>query len=423
MARVVLTSWGSFGDLNPHLGLATALRARGHTPILALPKFYQPICEAQGFRCVPTEPDADPELDAEMVRRVIDPRRGAEVIFREVLMPALASSYATLSALAADADLLISHPGQPAAPIVAAKTGVRWVSTVLAPLSFLSAHEPVIPPVATWLRHLGYPLLARYADWLAGGARQVSDRWVQPVYALRESLGLPRGAHPIFEGSHAPAGVLALFSRVLAAPQRDWPPHVTITGQVRHDLAHGAALPPALAAFLDAGAPPVVFTLGSSVVQVAGRFYEESLEAVSRLGVRAVLLVGRKRVAELAAQAPSSVLVVDEAPHSRLFPRAAAIVHPCGIGTVGTGLSAGCPTLAVPYANDQPDNAWRLERLGVARTLYPTRYRGARVARELGQLLSTSSYATRAREVATVVNTERGAAAACDVIEAVLGAR
>jgi rhamnosyltransferase subunit B len=411
MARIVLTSWGSYGDLNPMLGLALALRARGHVPTLALPATYRGVCEELGVHYVATAPDADPELDRSLVRRVMDPRRGAEVIFREVLMPALLSSFTTLTTLAGDADLLISHPGQPAAPVVAAHTGVRWLSTVLAPLSFLSRHEPVIPPIAPWLRHLGYPTLARFADWLAGGARNVSDSWVKPVYTLRETLGLPRGAHPIFEGSHAPRGVLALFPRVLGTPQPDWPLNVTVTGQVRYDLAHGASLSPALSAFLDAGAPPIVFTLGSSAVEVAGDFYEVSIDAASRAGRRAVLLAGR---------ASTSTFICDAAPHSLLFPRAAAVVQQCGIGTVGTALAAGRPILAVPFANDQPDNAWRLERLGVAQTVYPSRYRPARAASALRALLESNRYATRAAEVAEVVRVERGAEAAADVIERVL---
>jgi UDP:flavonoid glycosyltransferase YjiC (YdhE family) len=409
------------------LGLAAALRARGHAPVLALPPYYRAVCEGMGFAFVALEPDADPEKDAAMVRRVMDPRRGAEVIFREVLMPVLAQQYATLRELASSADLLISHPGVPAAPIAVAKTGVRWMSTVLAPLSFLSAHEPVIPPVAPWLRHLGYHRLARFADWMAGGARLVADKWVTPVYELRASLGLPRGAHPVFEGSHAPAGVLAMFSRVLAAPQPDWPPQVTITGQVRYDAAHGTALTPVLEAFLAAGAPPLVFTLGSSAVEIAGTFYDESLGAARRLGRRAVLLAGRRRTASIAARAAnegaSDVMVMESAPHSLLFPRAAAVVHQCGIGTVGTALHAGVPMLAVPFANDQPDNAWRLERLGVARTLYPTRYTARRAARELDALLDTRAYADAAARVAETVRDEDGARMACDVIERVLEER
>jgi UDP:flavonoid glycosyltransferase YjiC (YdhE family) len=76
--------------------------------------------------------------------------------------------------------------------------------------------------------------------------------------------------------------------------------------------------------------------------------------------------------------------------------------------------------LAVPHANDQPDNAWRLTRLGLARTVYPGAYKAARVARELEQLLADPRYAARAGEVAAQVAQDPGLPLACDVIEAAL---
>ena len=103
---------------------------------------------------------------------------------------------------------------------------------------------------------------------------------------LRAELGLPRGGHPLVEGQFSPHGTLALFSRVLAEPQRDWPPNVTVTGCVFYNGPE-TALDPKLEEFLAAGDPPVVFTLGTSAVGAAGRFYHESAAAAERLGVRA----------------------------------------------------------------------------------------------------------------------------------------
>src|SRR5690606_15570144 len=113
------------------------------------------------------------------------------------------------------------------------------------------------------------------------------------VYALRRELGLPRGEHPVFEGQHSPTLVLALFSRLLAEPQPDWPPNTRITGAIPYNGPEPPApLPPAVQRLIDSGRQPVVFTLGSSAVGAAGGFYRESLEAVRRLELPAVLLAG-----------------------------------------------------------------------------------------------------------------------------------
>lgn len=420
MARIVITTWGSFGDVNPYLALGIGLRERGHDVVLCMPPFYEPTIRAAGLGFAPGAPDADPALDRELVRKCMHPRNGAEAIFREVLIPALDDAHAKLTAAVSGADLVVTHPAALAAPIVMEQQRLKWVSTILSPLNFMSAHDPILPPMAPWLRHIPWPVHVRFADWLAGGGRQVAARWMAPVQAFRAKMGLPPSDNPMFEGQHSPYAVLALYSRVFGGPYPDYPRNVTITGQLRYDHSHGATLPDTLRQFLDAGEAPLVFTLGTSAVEVAGRFWEESIATVQRLGARGVLLAGRDAAPRLAAQAPSNVLVMDGAPHSQLFPRAAAVVHQCGMGTLGTALAAGVPQLAVPYANDQPDNAWRLERLGVARTVYPSRYRARRVAQELRQLLGDGRYRARARELAQVVNDEHGVTAACAVIERVL---
>jgi len=417
MARIVITSWGSYGDVNPYIGLALALRARGHTPVLAIPTYYRAGVEREGLEHAPVGPDVEPG-DTALVQRIMDPRTGTEFLLRELLAPAVDDSYEQLRAAIRGADLLVTHPVTFAGPVLAEVTGMPWVSTALAPASFMSEHDPFVMPPAPWLKQV-----ERVTRWptvmLMRLAHRMTRAWVAPVDALRSRLGLPRGRHPVFEGQHSPTLVLALFSRVLAEPQVDWPPNVRITGHVFYDAGHGAALTPQLTRFLDNGDAPVVFTLGSSAVMAAGRFYEESVEAARQLGRRALLLAG-DRAAQLAPSLPSEMLAVDQAPHSLVMPRAAAVVQQCGIGTLAQALRAGRPILAVPFAHDQPDNAWRATRLGLARTLPAQRYSARRAARELGRLLDDPAYATRARAVGEQVRAEDGAARACDAIEQVL---
>jgi UDP:flavonoid glycosyltransferase YjiC (YdhE family) len=108
------------------------------------------------------------------------------------------------------------------------------------------------------------------------------------------------------------------------------------------------------------------------------------------------------------------------APFSELFPRAAALVHPGGIGTTGLAMRSGRPSLVVPYSHDQPDNAARAARLGIARVLPPYRYTAVRAAAELGRLLNDSAYAQRAMKVGEQVRREDGVCTACDALEGLL---
>jgi rhamnosyltransferase subunit B len=290
------------------------------------------------------------------------------------------------------------------------------VSTALAPISFLSDTDLPIFPAFPWLRPG-----PKLNNWLLRAikklARRQIDGWAEPIYRLRADAGVARGGNPVFEAQFSPFGTLAMYSRVLGAPQSDWPPNVTLTGCVFYNGPDG--IDPQLEAFLAAGSPPLVFTLGSSAVGAAGRFYHESAAAAIRLGMRAVLLAGGIEQNRPDIPLPDSVLLVDRAPHQLLFPRAAAIVHQCGAGTLGQALRSGKPMLAVPHAHDQPDNAFRLTKLRVARTLPPKQYTAARVAHEITLLLD-ERYVRRAEEVAAIVRQEGGGDGAAAAIEDVL---
>ena len=415
MARIVITTFGSFGDVFPYIGLALGLRARGHQPRLAMPGLYRELIESEGLDFHPIHPDLDPN-DRALAARLMDPVRGSDALFTELLLPSLPQAYEDLMAATADADVILTHPAALAGPIVAAKRQLRWASSVLAPLSFFSATDPMVPPPAPWV----HAIISRSA-LLSRGFMALTERmtrkWATPVQSFRTGLGLSPGGNPVTRGQHSPELVLALFSRVLATQQPDWPPHTVVTGPVLYNGREADRLPPPLAGFLDAGPPPIVFTLGTSAVFTAGSFYDVSAKAAARLGRRAVLLVGHQadnRPRDLGRD----IMAVEFAPHRALFARSAAVVHQGGAGTLHQALASGHPMLVVPHAHDQPDNAHRVQQLGVARTLYPTRYTVNALVRELTLLLDDAAYARRAGEIGVVVRAEDGIARASDGIVA-----
>jgi UDP:flavonoid glycosyltransferase YjiC (YdhE family) len=236
------------------------------------------------------------------------------------------------------------------------------------------------------------------------------------IDSFREELGIADYGHPIFDGQHSPELVLALFSSVFGPPQPDWPPQARTTGFAFYDGHHEMAIPAELSRFLDDGPAPIVFTLGTSAVWVAQDFFRESIKAAKMLGKRAVLLIGDLR--NLPDEAlPSDFLALNYAPFEYLIPRSCAMVHHAGVGTTSQGLRSGVPTLIVPFAFDQPDNAAHAKRLGTSRVVYRKDYFASRVARELELLLGNPEYARRAAEVGQQLRSENGAATASDFIE------
>jgi rhamnosyltransferase subunit B len=243
--------------------------------------------------------------------------------------------------------------------------------------------------------------------------------WYDPYKRFRRRLNLDAEHDPIFDGKYSDLLHLALFSKVLALPQPDWPPATLQPGFCFYDGRDDTGgMPEELAGFLDAGEPPIVFTLGSAAVLDARDFFEVSAQAARLLRRRAVLLYGQFNEPPKALD--ETIVGFDYAPYSEVFPRAACVVHQGGAGTTGQVLRAGVPALVMPFSHDQPDNAERCRRAGVAEVIGRDRYTAEAAAEILDRLLSRPGYKTNAAEARRIVLAERGTETAVDAIESIL---
>lgn len=423
--KIVFAVFGSLGDMHPMNALGIELKRRGHEIVFATMEFYREKIETLGFEFRPMRPHLVPD-DKDLARDLMDARKGSELLLRRLILPNLRPMYDDLMEAVLDADLLISTEVVFAAPSVAEKTDVKWVTTTLAPGTFLSAYDPFVPPTAVWLRHFRF-LGKIFHGAMFGVVRRIIDSWFEPYREFRREIGLDEGGNPLFEGK-SDALNLAMFSKVLGKPQPDWAVSTLQTGFCFYDGRDDyGAIGGELHEFLDAGEPPLVFTLGSAAVMDARDFFEESAKAAKILGRRAVLLYGMfnetpKIVGsrESGVECQGKIIAVPYAPYSQVFPRAACVVHQGGIGTTGQVLRAGVPHLVMPYSHDQPDNAARCERIGVAKIISRENYSAKNAAAKLRELLDDESFQTRADEAAKIVNSEHGTKVACDAIEEIL---
>jgi rhamnosyltransferase subunit B len=424
--KILITTLGSLGDLHPYIAIGLELKERGHQVTIATTPFYRAKIEATGLEFHPLRPDLpspeeNPEFAAQVIAKVMDVRKGGEFLLKELLAPHVRDGYEDLQGATRGADLLITHMITYAGPVLAQKTGIPWISTVLAPATLFSVYEPMVMPQMPALSKL-LRLSLTFSRVFHSFVKRVSEKWVEPVYRLRADLGLPRGLNPIFDGQYSPSLNLALFSKVLGVPQPDWPKNTVIAGFPFYDKKDESNISPELERFLDEGEPPIVFTLGSSAIFVADDFYRESVKAAKQLNRRAVLLIGDERNRPKEAL-PKGIVAFDYVPYSQILPRGLAIVHQGGVGTTAQALRAGVPTLIVPFNHDQPDNASRVARLGVGRTITRAKYTAANAARELDRLLSDERYTQKAAEIGRQVRNENGTSNAADAIETFIKAQ
>ena len=418
LRRIVIVAFGSLGDLYPFIALALQLRDLGFDPIIASSASHGPQVLSEGLRFHAVRPD-EPDLvqaiktDREGFVRMVTAR--PEFLIDRVVLHFLREALDDLMEVMPGAALAVFGMFSYAARMAAELCGVPCVTVALQPAAFNSTYDPPVGlglpllaaplnPLALWVNRLIHPL------W-----KKAMRAWAPQVDNLRAERGLPRmKMNPLLEGQMEAKVSIGLYPSVMGKVQPDFPRNAHIVGFAQYDrnAAVAAPLPPELEKFLASGPPPLVFTLGSFAAYNPGDFYEESKRAARQLGMRSVL-VGR---AADAAQEGGDFIACGYASYSALFPWAAAIVHHAGIGTLGQALVSGRPQLSVPVLQDQPDNAWRLQRLGVGKVIPRGRYARKTAVRALKAILASETIVRRAEEVAVSVRSEDGAAAAARII-------
>jgi rhamnosyltransferase subunit B len=424
--RIVLSTMGSLGDLHPFIAIALRLKERGYDPVIATGPNFRENVTAAGINFHPVGPSPedlyrDLRMDAgEFGRRVM---QDTLFILHGATFPYLSVMYDELLPVIDGAALVLTSSLVFSARWAAEKLGVPQMGVALQPMIFLSAYDPPHLDPARWLAPVLSFLGPAPARAVLGAAKKLVARQANTLYTFRRQLGLPEtDLNPLYEGQFSSHGTLAMYSKHLGRVQPDYPPHTAITGFTFYD---GSAqrrpdVPADLEAFLASGPPPLVFALGSFAVGFAGDFYQVSVDVARHLEQRAVLLVGARGCESYRPLAGADVFIGDYAPFSRVFPHARAIIHQGGIGTLGQALRAGKPQLVVPFLADQYDNAARVVRLGVARTVVRKRYRSSRVTEELMALLDNASYAAHAAAVGGEISREDGAEEAARLVERLL---
>lgn len=413
--NVIMATVGSAGDLHPFVAIALRLRERGHSVMFVTNPHFAPLLERLGFPFLPVgtaeqfdEATAHPALWSQFRSfRVLSEiiRHSTPAMFRHLERQAEQSGC-----------LLVAHPLAFGARIANEALGLPLVTLHLSPSTLWSVENPPVP--SRWVGPLSHwPRAARRFVVALG------DRFADAVLApdldrFRAELGLAPVRHVGRSWWHSPQRVIGLFPDWFAEPQPDWPPQTALTGFPLYDERGVSPLPAHLEAFLagaeDAGNPPVVFVPGSSNRQ-AGRFFSAAAEACQRLKTRGLFLT--RYPEQLPAPLPRLVCHAGYAPLSAVLPRCAALVHHGGIGTAGQALAAGIPQLVMPMTFDQPDNAIRLKRLGVARILTPRRFRAPQVERHLEALVGSGQARNRAAVIASRFAGIDPVSKTCDLIE------
>jgi UDP:flavonoid glycosyltransferase YjiC (YdhE family) len=410
--HVILVTVGSSGDVHPFVGLGIALRKRGHRVTLVTGGYFEQLARDAGLEFV----DFAPEID---YRELInDPRiwnrfRGFQVVMQQGVIPALRSTYQAIAERYVLGETVVAASSLALGAVVAReKLGVPLATVHLSPSIFRSyVQSPKLP--GTFLPDWLPTPLKRFQYWVAD--RAIIDRLLGPALnGLRAELGLPPVRGIMADWWNSPDRVLGFFPQWFGPQQPDWPKQTRLVGFPLYDERNVVEPAAEVEQFLAAGEPPIVFTPGSANVFGHG-FFAAAVEACRLLNRRGLLLT--RFPEQIPRELPDGVRHFDFVPFGWLLPRAAAIVHHGGIGSLAQGLAAGVPQLVMPMNFDQFDNVARIEQLGVGHGLVPRKFRGPAVARSLASLIDSPDVAARCRLVSELFHKQDALTEACLAIE------
>jgi vancomycin aglycone glucosyltransferase len=346
--RVLLSTYGGRGDVEPLVGLAVRLRALGaQVRVCAPPDWAERLAEV-GVPLVPVGPPVRQLVHGATPPSVADvPRRAAELI---------AEQFDKLPAAAEGCDALVAtglFPVAASAQSVAEKLGIRYVFAAYCPIFLPSPHHPPHPLP-------GRPLPPDVTD-----NRVLNDLDIQNYNALfgdalnthRASIGLP----PVDNvRDHVITDHPWLAADPILGPWQE-SPDLDVVQTGAWILPDERPLPAELEAFLDAGAPPVYVGFGS--MRAPKDIARVAIDAIRAQGRRALVARGWADLAPIDDR--DDCFAVGEVNQQALFRRVAAVVHHGGAGTTTTAARAGAPQVVVPQMADQPYFAGRVADLGI----------------------------------------------------------
>nr|WP_296065955.1 glycosyltransferase [uncultured Actinoplanes sp.] len=363
--RVMLSTIGSRGDVQPLVALALALRALGQDVRLCVPPDFQEGIESLGFPVTPIGPPLRPAAAPN------PPGRPTPARMRELAEASVHAQFDTLLAATRGCDLLVGATAlQIAAPSVAEALTIPYVFTAYCPIVLPSAHHAPPPTPGAPEPSPG----VAFADLWAQNAQQVNGLFGAALNARRASLGL--GAITSVRDHVLTETPWLACDPVLGPWPGDAMPGPQAGGEAVPDrvfqpgawvVPDDRPLSPEITAFLDAGAPPVYFGLGS--MRDPGGASRAMIEAARSSGRRVILSRGWAGLDPI-DDAPDC-LTIGEVNQQALFPRMAAVVHHGGAGTTTATALSGAPQVIVPQSYDQYYWASRVQSLGVG-TGHPT---------------------------------------------------
>jgi vancomycin aglycone glucosyltransferase len=398
--RILLSTIGSRGDVQPLVALASELKALGQDVRLCVPPDFREWIEGLGIPVTLIGPElrSTGKAKPSAALPTLEQRR-------QMMEGTVATQFKTIAAAAEGCDIIVGATAlQIAAPSIAEKMGIPYVFAAYCPAVLPSPRHA--PPILAMLGDK--PVTAPdYSELWVEDARRWNDSWSQLLNLHRASLGLP----PVSDvRRHILTDRPWLAADPTLAPWPD-PDDQAVFQTGAWTLPDTRPLSPELEAFLDAGGPPVYFGFGS--ISAPEDLSRVMIQTGRALGQRVILLRGWADLSPI-DEAPDC-LSIGEVNQQTLFKRVAAVVHHGGAGTTTAAARASAPQVVIPQHYDQHYWAQRVHQLGIGTAHGPGTPSVDSLRSALARTLQPG-VAARAQSIATKMSSDGAQIAARQVI-------
>jgi len=353
--RILLSALGTRGDFHPTLAMATQLRNLGYDPVIATHIEYAEDCHKQNIPFVRLYPDLV-QLEGKWSR--LSERDSIQFIIGELLLPSIEKNFQTLCGQSFD--LLVNHPLVFAGPIAAEKLQKKWISLALTPFGLFSAYDPPVIPQLPFFKNPG-----TNRSWFYRPLMALADlsfhSLAKPIQNLRLKVGLQKAKkNPLSRGQFSEYGTWGIFSLLLSPPRKDWPPNIRVLGFTRWQSQYKTG-----SKDFHLSHCPLIVGLGSMWPLLTESELVLLLQDVRKFKMKTLIVAGARFEDFRRLRAEDAfITLAKEVNYSDVLIGAEIFINSGGIGAIAEGLYHGVPQIILPLANDQFDNARRLEKLG-----------------------------------------------------------
>jgi vancomycin aglycone glucosyltransferase len=402
--RVLLSTIGSRGDVQPLVALAWQLKKLGQEVRLCAPPDFRDWIESLGMAVTPIGPELRPTGKANPSAARPTPEQR-----RQMMEGTVDTQFETIAAAARGCDAIVGATAlQIAAPSIAESMGIPYFFAAYCPAVLPSQHHA--PPVLAMLGDTPAPAKPDYRELWAQDARRWNEQWSALLNPCREKLGLA----PV---EHVRSYILTdrpwLAADPILAPWPD-PADQAVFQTGAWILPDERPLSPELEAFLQGGEPPVYFGFGS--LRAPENLSRVMIQSARAVGRRAILSRGWANLSLIDNE--PDCLSIGEVNQQALFKRVAAAVHHGGAGTTTAAARAGVPQVVIPQHYDQHYWAQRVDQLGIGSAHAPATPTSDSLTSALEQTL-LPDVAARAKSIASTMQSDGAQVAAKQLITTV----